>query len=195
MEEFLGWLTFVGSRGITSEQFDLLADAACVQMTRGYGIRSGGAAGSDEAAHQGALRSPRFDPRRLAIFLPWNGFKRDDLPTLYHDPANGIYDAGRFPNIQDAEAIALKARGTWDGLRQGGIKLHTRNAYQPLGPTLNNPSKSLVCCAEPMGKKGAVKGGTNTAVQIALSWNIRVINIWKDEDRREVETLVREHLR
>jgi hypothetical protein len=195
MAEFQGWITFVGSRTITADQAQLLSDAACVQMTRGFGIRSGGAAGSDEAAHQGALRSPCFDPRRLAIYLPWNGFKRDDLPTIYHDPDQGIYDASRFPNFADAEAIALEARGSWEGLKQGGIKLHTRNAYQPLGHHLNNPSKSLVCCARPVGKKGAVDGGTNTAVQIALAWNIRVINIWKDEDRCAVEDLVRRYLR
>lgn len=188
-----GYLTGVGSRNITLDQGELLLDLAEVQTTRGYHWRSGGAAGSDEQFHQGAMRSPRFREIGVSIFLPWNGFKREGLPTLYDNPEEGIYDTSRFENIKQAEEIALKARGSWEGLKQGGIKLHTRNAYQPLGRTLDQPSKALICCAEPAGKKGGVKGGTNTAVQIALDWNIPVYNIYKDEDRKRIEDFVRQH--
>lgn len=199
--EFRGWMTVVGTRDTTDEEWDLLADTTSIQTNRGFGMRSGGAGGSDEAGYQGALRvlqRLQIPPiERIQVFLPWNGMKRDyrdqPLPKLYHDPSKGIYDASQFENWAEAERIALEARGTWDGLGQGGIKLHCRNSYQPLGPDLQTWSKALLCCATPVGKKGTVKGGTNTAVQIALTYNIRVLNIRRDEDLRVIEKLHAEY--
>lgn len=185
-----GYITIVGSRTIPDTHAQMLSDIGCIQTSRRYCIRSGGAAGSDEAGHQGALRSPIFNEVGVEIYLPWNGMKRDDLPTLFHDPSKGIFDASRFPNFEEAERISLRARGSWVGLKQGGIKLHTRNAYQPLGIDLNTPSNAVVLYAEPIGKGKGVKGGTNTAYQIAASRMIRIINIYKDEDYRLMEAFI-----
>lgn len=199
--DFCGWLTVVGTRDTTDEEWNLLADTASIQVHRGFGMRSGGAGGSDEAGYQGALSAvtklkiPPAD--RIQIFLPWNAMKRDyrgqPLAPIYHDPDKGIYDASRFDNWEEAGEIAKRARGSWNGLGQGGIKLHTRNSYQPLGPDLKTKSKALLCCATPVGLRRAVSGGTNTAVQIALKEGIRVINIRREEDRRVVEKLHAEY--
>lgn len=188
-----GYITIVGSRTIPETQRQMLSDIGCIQTSRRFCIRSGGAAGSDEAGHQGALRSPLFKEVGVEIYLPWNGMKREGLPTLYHDLTKGIFDASRFQNYDQAEKIALKARGSWNGLGQGGIKLHTRNAYQPLGIDLNTPSKAVVLYAEPLGKGKGVKGGTNTAYQIALNHKIRIFNIFKDDDCRLMEAFIETH--
>lgn len=188
-----GYITIIGSRSIPDTHSQMLSDIGCIQTSRRYCIRSGGAAGSDEAGHQGALRSPRFAEVGVEIYLPWNGFKREGLDTLYHDPSKGIFDASRFHNIEAAKAIAFHARGSWNGLGRGGIGLHTRNAYQPLGMNLDTPSETVVCYAEPVGKGGGVKGGTNTAVRIALNHAIRVINIYKDSDYQLMRQFIEKH--
>ncbi len=188
-----GYITIIGSRTIPSTHYQMLSDIGCIQTSRRYCIRSGGAVGSDEAGLQGALRSPRFSGVGMEIYLPWNGFKREGLETLYHDPSRGLFDSSRFHNIETAKAIALRARGSWNGLGRGGIGLHTRNAYQPLGMDLNTPSETVVCYAEPIGKGGGVKGGTNTAVRIALDRRIRVINIYKEVDYQLMQQFIEDH--
>lgn len=185
--------TGIGSRETPTDVCQLFHAIGYSQCARGWVLRSGGADGADEAFYQGAIAYPGFCSRAAEIFIPWNGFKRTHSPPLYHDPERGIYDASRFDAHEEARALALQARGSFEGLGQGGIRLHTRNAYQVLGRTLSQPSRSLVCWAQPIGRKGAVKGGTNTAVQIALRHGIRVLNAYKDVDRRLLEEWVKTH--
>ncbi len=183
--------TGIGSRETPDEVCQLFRDVGYHQCARGLVLRSGGADGADEAFYQGAIAYPDFCSSAAEIFIPWNGFKRNQHLPLYEDPKRGIYDASRFENYEEAKALAFRARGSFEGLGQGGIRLHTRNAYQVLGRTLNKPSRTVVCWAQPVGRKGAVKGGTNTAVQIALERGIRIINAYKDEDRRFLEDWVK----
>lgn len=178
----------VGSRDTPQDIQRIMSDLGCALCNVGYLGMSGEADGADFAFHEGARSSPRYSEVGFAAFLPFNPMtvKRQPAP-VFEDWAHGIYDASQFPNFDQANELAFRARGSFHGLYEKGIALHTRNAYQVLSPTLQNPVRRLICWAEPTGSNsGRVRGGTNTAVQIALSHNVPVVNLYYDEKVAEV---------
>ena len=184
--------TGVGSREAPADVLAIMRRVGKVQCDRGLVLRSGGAPGPDDEFHLGAMESENFCGQSVEIYLPWGSFKREGLPTLYHEPNKGIYDASRFENWAEAEAISLKARGSWNGLGQGGIKLHTRNAYQPLGRDLKSKSKAVVGYAKVVGKN-KWSGGTNTAFQIATTYGIPIYNLYVESQRNAIEAFLAKH--
>ena len=74
-----------------------------------------------------------------------------------------------------------------------GVK-STRNVYQVLGLDLKTPSKALFCYAQPTKNKQGivigVKGGTNTAIQLAMKHNIPIYNFYLQEDIDKVKSLM-----
>jgi len=183
-----GYYTAVGSRGIDDDMFDLMFRIGQRQCDLGFRGRSGGAPGSDTAFWMGAQDSERFNDIGFDVYLPnsWM-FNKPEFGNLKPDPAWNIYDATTFDNYEEAQQLAFEARGSFEGLGKGGVQLHTRNSYQVLGHDLKTRSASLVCWAIPVGKQGKVKGGTNTAVQIALKNAIPVYNLYLDDVRQKLE--------
>lgn len=190
-----GYTTLVGSRETPEPILSLMSDVGCVLCDQGYRGRSGGAGGADTAFHQGAQRSERFNQIGFEIYLPdATMFDKEEFGFQKPDPSRLIFNAMTFTDTyEEAKAIAFQARGSFDGLRSGGIKLHTRNAYQVLGQNLATPSRGLICWARPVGKQGKVHGGTNTAVQIALNEGIPVINLYRDEDVSRIHAFLDKH--
>lgn len=179
------FVCIIGSRGTPSEALRLLEDTGECLCNRGIAVSSGDAEGADQAGVRGAMRSSWWPDIGARVYLPWNGIRRADGSRRWAD--NRIYfDASAFENYEQAKEIALKARGSFQGLKRGGIALHSRNPYQVLLDNLATPVASVVCWAEPVGKKGMVRGGTNTAVQIALHHNIPVINLATDEGMEKI---------
>lgn len=176
----------IGSRETPDYEYKLQRSLSNILTELGYGLSSGGCPkGGDIASFQGAYQHKTFDKSNHRIYLSWNG-----MSELYHDPAIGIYDAQRFANYEEASAIGLATRGSWNGLGRGGIAHHTRNVYQILGDDLCTPVKFVLCWAIPVGKAGQVKGGTGTAVKLALSRGIPVWNLYHAEYRDRVEQLL-----
>lgn len=188
-EQWIEAYAGIGSRETPDDCLALMRRIGKFQCDRGQVLRSGGADGADDAFHQGALESEKFCERSVEIYLPWNGFKREGKPTLWHEPGKGIYNAGAFENFEQAQEIGLKARGGERGLKQGGIKLHSRNAYQALGRDLKSPAKGVIFWAKPLGKN-KWSGGTNTALQIALEYGIPMYNLYVEEQRRHLENFM-----
>jgi len=167
--------TGVGSRETPKDVGELMEQVAYKLATDGYVLRSGGAAGADNYFYQGAKRAFEEGYVKPCIYLSWNG-----MNELYHDEEKGLYVANRFvATYPDAQAIAKDVRGSFDGLGRGGIAHHTRNVFQVIGHDLNTPSRFLICWAVPSGTAGRVKGGTNTAVKLALRQGIEVINLYE----------------
>ena len=77
-------------------------------------------------------------------------------------------------------------------LSKGAKALHTRNVYQVLGKDLKSPSTFLLCWAPPT--PDGVKGGTNTAVQLAKKHGAEVINIFGYEYYEFAVKLVEKYL-
>jgi hypothetical protein len=187
-----GYWAGVGSRGIPGVGLPLhittlQEDIGCALTDLGWCLSSGDAEGSDRNFHRGALRSQRIAEVGCKIYLAWDG-----IFGVHEDLSKGFYDASKFPNWVQAGEIAMAARGGWEGLKRGGIALHTRNAYQVLGEDLASPVAAVVFYAEPIGKS-KVAGGTNTAYQIALRNNIRTINLYTEEGIQCAEKFLEYH--
>jgi hypothetical protein len=201
---FRGWLTGVGSRETPEDILKLMRIWAAVTYSMGFGWRSGGAAGSDEAFEQGVMQHPHFDPSRLEIYLPWNGFEPiKGGPRKFHDPSKGYIDSRHLPDYPRAEEMVTYIHPIGDRLRtkRGAFALHTRNMFQPLGRDLNTPSKYLYCYAKPRREtvswegetaqeQELVEGGTRSAFFLAKQHRIKCVNFYHDESRiRTVEFL------
>lgn len=184
--------TGVGSREAPNYICDLMTELGTFLCDRGYRLRSGGADKSDESFYNGAIKSARFNEIGAEIYLPFNGFTvREGRVKLYQNLSQGLMDASRFPNIEQAREIGLAARGGPYGLGRGGIALHSRNPYQVLGMDLQSFSRFVFFWAKPVGNAGKVSGGTNTAVQIALARNIPVCNLYTPEGLTFAENFLR----
>lgn len=176
------YYTGVGSRETPAVILDLMQEIAFKLACDGYVLRSGGADGADLAFQKGWERGKRLTPAE--IFIPWDGFN-----GLSHGQDGVVYTLNRMPNSQQAERIAAEIHPVWDRLSRGAKALHTRNIYQVLGKTLDEPSRFLICYAKPT--KTGVSGGTNTAVQVALQHGVKVFNLYEQENIERFELYVR----
>lgn len=78
--------------------------------------------------------------------------------------------------------MALEARGSFHGLDDWGINLHSRNVMQIHGANLQDKVEYLIYWAIPVGKAERCKGGTNTALQIAKKAEVKHrINLYTTE--------------
>lgn len=189
------YYTGVGSRETPADVLQLMFRIGRVMCALGYKGRSGAAPGADTAFWQGAQDSPFYGEVGFVNYLPdATMFNKPAFGNIVPDHAEEVYDATSFIHTyEQAQQLALEARGSFEGLYAGGIKLHTRNAYQVLGGDLDLPSKELFCYAEPVGKRGRVRGGTNTAVMLAQRFNVPIHNLYLDEVRQRVETALDRH--
>lgn len=64
---------------------------------------------------------------------------------------------------------------------------------QILGKDLKTPSKFVLCWAKPTDDKGNVKGGTGTAVRLAIYMRIDIINMYYEEERLRIENFIKEN--
>lgn len=176
----------IGSRKAPGYILDLMVKLGCKLCDEGWQLSSGFADGSDKAFYNGALKSPRFPEVGAVNYLAGN---TRDLPFV--DPANGFFNAKTFDNYEEAQQLALRARGSFEGLDEFGIALHSRNPYQVLGPDLKSPVRAVVCYAEPIGTGRRLKGGTNTAFQIARDHGVPVINLYTPDGLERAENWLR----
>ncbi len=180
----VGHVSLVGSRETPEDIISLMELTGELLCTLGYRGRSGLAGGADQAFYRGAQRSPRFLEVGFENYLP------NDWMMGKPDLEKRIYDATTLVGYERATELAFEARGSFEGLKRGGMQLQIRNVYQVLGKNLNMPSKFLVCWAKPVGRKGLVKGGTNTAVQLAHRFKIPVINMATEEGMTRVQAFI-----
>lgn len=164
----------VGSREAPLEILELMVRIGRTMAEQGFGLSSGDAIRSDQAFYRGACLARNPPPHR--IYLAWSG-----IGGRFHDPDNGWHVAPFYrENYEQASQIAEKARGGFFGLTQGGIAQHVRNVYQIYGHTLDEVVKVMWYWGIPVGKQEKVKGGTNTALQLAIMANVNRINLYTD---------------
>ena len=173
------YYTGVGSRSAPSEIMSLMTSVASKLEQLDYSLRSGAADGADTAFESGVS-----NPMNKQIFIAWNGFSNR------YDSEEGVFNVKGQAVVQ-AEEIASSIHPAWEKLSRGAKGLHTRNIFQCLGPTLNVPSKFLICYAE-VDKHGTPKGGTCTAWECAKRNNIPCLNLFFEEDRERLTKFVKE---
>lgn len=76
---------------------------------------------------------------------------------------------------EESIEMASNIHPAWDRCDDYAKKLHGRNCFQVLGKDLNTPSEFLICWTS----NGQIKGGTATAINLAIQNNIPVFNFGK----------------
>lgn len=160
----------VGSRETPLKMIDAIKLLANILAERGFILRSGRADGADIAFEMGcdAVKGAK------EIFLPWPGFNtekyKNDIDTdpgfVTTGPSRAAFDMAR----------EIMGPAHWYRLRQGGRKLHARNAHQIFGRDLNTPVDFVIYWAE-LEDDGLPKGGTRTAVRLAMEADIPTFNL------------------
>ena len=173
------YYTGVGSRSAPSEIMSLMTSVASKLEQLDYSLRSGAADGADTAFESGVS-----NPMNKQIFIAWNGFSNR------YDSEEGVFNVKGQAVVQ-AEEIASSIHPAWEKLSRGAKGLHTRNIFQCLGPTLNVPSKFLICYAE-VDRHGTPVGGTRTAWECAKQNNIPCFNLFFEEDRERIMEFIGE---
>ena len=178
------YYTGVGSRETPQEVLSLMREYSRIMALKGWSFRSGGANGADTAFYDGWCdASEEAEIPYGEVYLPWNGFNDftigDDCCIL----------VANKELIRKAQEILKTVHPAYDKLTRGPLALHTRNVFQVLGKDLQTPSKGLVGYAK-TDKKGSPMGGTATAINLALRYEIPVRNLYKEEDREFIEEFV-----
>ena len=157
------YITIIGSRIITDEEYYTLKNLASTLHGMGYVLRSGGADGADSTISH---------LLNIEVYIPWNGFN-----NLYHN-GKTVFELSKLPNQDLAKSRIMKIHPAPQKLTQGALKLHTRNIYQVIGFRGIDGVKSemVIYCADE-GNDFLPKGGTRTAIAYAKQLNIPVYNI------------------
>ena len=188
------YYTGVGSRETPEHILKFIEQVAYWLAGRGYTGRSGSAAGADSAFEQGFNLHESVngvsDYVSFEAYLPWKGFS-----DIHEDTVHIV--TPELPNYNEAVEIASTIHPAWNHLGRGAKTLHTRNVYQVLGLDLKTPSNVLFCYAQPTKNKQGivtgVKGGTNTAVQLAMKHNIPIYNFYLQEDIDKVKSMMEKY--
>lgn len=183
--------TGVGSRETPPEILVLMEQMARYLALLGWRLRSGCADGADQAFQRGAVGSIAYPKVLPELYLPWNGFRYSEGQSWANE-CKGFINTPELDNYEQALSIILAMRPDVEHKR-GPRALHTRNVYQVLGRDLATPSRKLICWAEPAGRGHNVRGGTNTAVQLARRHNVPVLNLCRDEDRLRAEKFLQQY--
>ena len=155
--------TGIGSREIDAKTRQRITRLAGWLSSRKAILRSGGAKGSDTSFDEG-------HDGEAEIFLPWNGY-------------NGLWvdEKLRYRLVEDAhlqrraEALMGKVMPL-RGRPDSHVALFTRNCFQILGPSLNDPSDVVIYAS-----RGS--SGTQATVDLADYLEIPCFNILMRRDR------------
>lgn len=182
------YYTGIGSRDTPQEVLELMRRLGWAMAKIGVRLRSGGAGGADNYFALGAIDALGNVPEIGEIYLPWKTFP--ETPTAADIVAPELKHWGQ------AEIIASEIHPAWSRFTenpkkyQAVMKLHTRNVFQILGYTLQNPSHAVYCWAPPQGNQGHVKGGTATAVALGIKHNVKIMNLFYEENVRKAEAFI-----
>jgi hypothetical protein len=137
---------------------------------KGVVLRSGGAEGADKAFERGC---DRVQGEKQTFYAnDWEERK------CYGTIVKWKYPQSRW---EQAQAIAAQHHPSWLYLKAYTKKLHTRNCFQVLGISLQEPA-NFVLCWTPDGatvgeETSQATGGTGQAIRVASAHNIKVYNL------------------
>ncbi len=168
--------TGVGSQETPQDLQTLMFFLGFEFSDRGRVFRSGHARGADTFFEEGVIEYATKKQVQMPaqIFLPQPNFNRTqaDGKVYFHIPEEN-------PIYQEAMDIAKRVHPAWNKCNDFARRAHTRNAFQVLGPNLDDPSDYLVCWSIP-ALNGKVSGGTNTAWCIAHEFGVKCYNLYHE---------------
>jgi hypothetical protein len=162
----------IGARLTPPRVCALMTAIAASLEHNGYLLRSGGAAGADEAFESGVVVEAN-----KRIYLPWKGFNNNKSPLWIQRLTESQQLAIR--------KIAADFHPAWQNCTRTVRDLMSRNTLQVLGPPgpedmiFNNRSLFVVCWT----KDGKDSGGTGQALRIARHYGQQVFNLQVPADR------------
>jgi hypothetical protein len=152
----------IGPRKTPEPIQKIMSSIAAQMYASNWTLRSGHAAGADEAFEVGT-------PQKQ-IFLPWEGFRGGR--------SNGKYMGHLVPSQKQMQ-IAEDHHPAWHRCNNVVRLLLARNVPIILGETLEDPVKCVITWLPPQ-----YQGGTSHALRIASTWGIPVFNIHLPEDQK-----------
>lgn len=147
--------TGVGARVTPPAVLEIMREIGRRLALLGWTLRSGHSEGADAAFESGCDAAGGAKE----IFLPWAGFN-GSASTLDTPPAAAF-------------EIAARVHPQWLTLTDYVRKCQARDVQQVLGPALDNPSLVVIAWTE----RGALVGGTATALRLAAEHGIAAINL------------------
>ena len=152
----------VGARSTPPHILEVMSHLARKLESKGYILRSGGAAGADSAFEGGVI-----SPQNREIYLPGRSFNNK------YAGQQGYIDSSSLPSWNQALATVgmyhPKAQGLSDFVR----KLMARNAMQVLGRAMDTPAKMLIAWTP----GGQITGGTGQALRMANAYKVPIRNL------------------
>jgi hypothetical protein len=88
--------------------------------------------------------------------------------------------------LSQAETLAEGTHPAWHACNQYAKDLLSRNPFQLLGPSLNDPSDVILCWTV----NGSDMGGTGNNIRLAKLRGIKILNFWNEVDREEAYNLL-----
>lgn len=176
--------TGIGSRNVSPAHYEQMVSFAFTMASLNLILRSGKAAGSDQAfqlGHQSFSLANPNDPIYMEIYTPWTNFRN---PLLWDNFDIAGPDQASWKRAQEL-AKSIHPRGK--KLCDAPLLLHARNMYQALGVHLMEPSDFCIYCSDE--ENGVVSGGTASAVKLSRQWNIPTYNIRTDTGDDNVRKL------
>ena len=155
--------TGIGSRETPTSVLVIMELAAQFLARNSWTLRSGGAEGADTAFERGC---DNINPKLKEIYLPWSTF--NGRSSKYDEPTRAMI------------SMARRYHRGWDRCSPAARKCLARNCGQVLGPTLNEPTRIIVCWTH----AGRLVGGTSLALRIALDHDIPIINLGDPKCRK-----------
>lgn len=124
----------IGSRATPPAVLDLMTRAASWLSAESWVLRTGMAAGADQAFYRGASTHGAFE-----LYLPWPTFEADA-----HAPRRSSEQFVLGKPTPAAYELAARFHPAWSRLTRAVRALHARNAHQVLGADLESPALRLV---------------------------------------------------
>jgi hypothetical protein len=125
----------IGSRATPPAVLDLMTRAASWLSGEDWVLRTGMAAGADQAFYRGASTHGAFE-----LYLPWPTFEADA-----HAPSCRSEQFVLGEPTPAAHELAARFHPAWSRLTRAVRALHARNAHQVLGADLASPARFVLC--------------------------------------------------
>ncbi len=125
----------IGSRETPPTVLDLMTRFASRLAGEGWVLRTGMAAGADQAFYRGAHAHGTFE-----LYLPWPAFEAGA-----RSPARGAQQLVLGQPAPAAYELAAQFHPAWSRLTRGVRALHARNCHQVLGADLASPARFVLC--------------------------------------------------
>jgi hypothetical protein len=180
--------TGIGSRRTPASVRELMRAVGARLAAAGWTLRSGGAAGADQAFQAGAAQAGGA----IELYLPWPTFQAANLHAL------GAVTLRLERPTPAAAAIAARWHPGWAQLSPAARSLHARNSHEVLGADVDAACASrFVLCWTPdasLDGSGRASGGSGQALRIAVAHDVAVFNLaCPDHEQRIRRLLERPH--